>query len=33
VVMTWRDGRLLWPEVVSVLSEGKVEFRGEVLEV
>jgi hypothetical protein len=33
VVMTWRDGRLLWPEVVSVLSEGKVEFRGEVLDV
>jgi hypothetical protein len=33
VVMTWRDGRLLWPEVVSVLSEGKVEFRGEILEV
>jgi hypothetical protein len=33
VVMTWRDGRLLWPEVVSVLSEGRVEFRGEVLDV
>jgi hypothetical protein len=33
VVLTWRDGRLLWPEVVSVLSEGKVEFRGEILEV
>jgi len=33
VVLTWRDGRLLWPEVVSVLAEGKVEFRGEVLEV
>jgi hypothetical protein len=33
VVMTWRNGRLLWPEVVSVLSEGKVEFRGEILEV
>ena len=33
VVMTWRDGRLLWPEVVSVLSEGRVEFRGEILEV
>ena len=33
VVMTWRDGRLLWPEVVSVLSEGRVEVRGEVLDV
>jgi len=33
VVLTWRDGRLLWPEVVSVLAEGKVEFRGEILEV
>jgi hypothetical protein len=33
VVMTWRGGRLLWPEVVSVLSEGRVEFRGEVLDV
>jgi hypothetical protein len=33
VVLTWRDGRLLWPEVVSVLAEGSVEFRGEVLEV
>ena len=33
VVMTWRNGRLLWPEVVSVLSEGRVEFRGEILEV
>jgi Calcineurin-like phosphoesterase len=33
VVLTWRDGRLLWPEVVSVLSEGRVEFRGEVLDV
>jgi hypothetical protein len=33
VVLTWRGGRLLWPEVVSVLSEGRVEFRGEILEV
>jgi len=33
VVLTWCDGRLLWPEVVSVLAEGKVEFRGEVLDV
>jgi len=33
VVMTWKGGRLLWPEVVSVISEGRVEFRGEILEV
>jgi len=33
VVMTWRGGRLLWPEVVSVMEEGVVEFRGELMEV
>jgi hypothetical protein len=33
VVMTWRGGRLLWPEVVNVVSEGVVEFRGELMEV
>jgi hypothetical protein len=33
VVMTWRGGRLLWPEVVNVVGEGVVEFRGELMEV
>jgi hypothetical protein len=33
VVMTWRGGRLLWPEVVNVVEEGVVEFRGELMEV
>jgi hypothetical protein len=30
---TRRGGRLLWPEVVNVVGEGVVEFRGEILEV
>lgn len=35
VVLTFSAGRLLWPEVVSVLEEhkGLVEFRGEVIKV
>lgn len=33
VVLTFRDGRLLWPEVVHVLDEGTVEFRGQVIGV
>jgi hypothetical protein len=35
IVLTFKDGRLLWPEVVHVVSEkkGLVEFRGELIEV
>lgn len=35
VVLTFRDGRLLWPEVVHVIDEdaGLVEFRGQIVEV
>ena len=33
VVLTFKDGRLLWPEVVKVYADGKVEFRGEVIDV
>ena len=35
VVLTFRDGRLLWPEVAHVIDEdaGLVEFRGQVIEV
>ena len=30
VVLTFREGRLLWPELVSVFDKNHVEFRGEV---
>lgn len=33
VVLTFYKGRLLWPEIVHVLEPGKVQFRGEVIEV
>jgi hypothetical protein len=33
VVLTFRDGRLMWPEVVHVVKEGVVEFRGEYVHV
>lgn len=33
VVLTFHKGKLLWPEVVHVVGEGKVEFRGEVIDV
>lgn len=33
VVLTFRDGRLLWPEVVHVIEDGKVEFRGDIYTV
>jgi hypothetical protein len=32
-VLTFKDGRLLWPEVVKVCGDGQVEFRGEVVDV
>ncbi len=32
-MLTFRDGRLMWPELVHVLEEGKVEFRGKVYDV
>jgi hypothetical protein len=32
-VLTFRDGKLMWPEVVHVLGPGKVEFRGEIIKV
>lgn len=31
VVLTFKDGRLLWPEVVRVIDEGRVDFRGAVV--
>ena len=33
VVLTFREGKLLWPEVVHVVGEGKVDFRGEIISV
>lgn len=33
VVLTFKNGELLWPEVVFVRKEGEVEFRGEVFQV
>lgn len=33
VVLTFRGGQLMWPEVVHVDSSGNVEFRGEFVEV
>jgi hypothetical protein len=32
-VLTFRDGKLMWPELVHVLEEGVAEFRGEFLHV
>ncbi len=32
-VLTFHNGRLLWPELVHVLSESQVEFRGSVIDV
>jgi hypothetical protein len=32
-VITFRRGRLLWPELAHVVDEGQVEFRGQVIEV
>ncbi|MBX6393519.1 MAG: hypothetical protein IRY96_08585 [Burkholderiales bacterium] len=33
VVLTFRQSRLLWPEVVHVLGPDEVEFRGEIIRV
>lgn len=33
VVLTFKDGRLLYPEIVKVWAPGFVEFRGEVIDV
>ena len=31
IVLTFKDNTLLWPEIVHVIAEGEVEFRGEVI--
>ena len=32
-VLTIKDGKLLWPELVHKWEDGKIEFRGEVIDV
>ena len=33
VLLTFKERTLLWPEVVRVIEEGKVDFRGSIIEV
>jgi len=33
VVLTFKDGEMLWPEVVRVFDKDKIDFRGEVIKV
>lgn len=33
IVLTFKNGKLLWPEVVRVVDDDHVEFRGEIIEV
>jgi len=33
VVLTFKDGELLWPEVVRVFDKDKIDFRGKVIKV
>ncbi len=33
VVLTFCNGKLMWPEVVHVVGDGQVEFRGEIIDV
>lgn len=33
VVLTFRDSRLMWPEVVAVVDQDTVEFRGQLISV
>ena len=33
VALSFRKGRLLWPELISVFDKNHVEFRGDVIEV
>ena len=33
IVLTFHKGQLLWPEIVSVMSEHEVNFRGHVIDV
>jgi hypothetical protein len=33
IVMTWKGGRLLWPEIARVWDNDHIEFRGEIINV
>lgn len=33
VLLTFKDSKLLWPETIDVVAPGKVQFRGEIIEV
>lgn len=33
VVLTFKNGELLWPEVVAVVDENHIQFRGEIIKV
>ena len=33
VVLTFKDGQLLWPEIVHKFAEGQIEFRGQLISV
>ena len=33
VILTFKDGELLWPEVVKVHGKDKIDFRGEIIKV
>jgi hypothetical protein len=33
IVLTFRDGRLLWPDVAHAFAPGKIEFRGKIYDV
>jgi hypothetical protein len=33
VVLTFKDGKLLWPEIAAVVDENHIQFRGEILNV
>lgn len=33
VVLTFKDGRLLWPEIAKVWAPGVIEFRGKLIDV
>lgn len=33
ILLSFRDGRLMWPEIVNVIGDGLVDFRGEIINV
>ena len=33
IILTFKDGKLLWPEIVHKWDEGQIEFRGQIINV